>query len=67
MVACGCRIFITATATAATIRSSGARTPRIIAAGSSRSQVSGRSASGGLLDLTHFERQQAKVRFNVNF
>jgi hypothetical protein len=29
-------------------------------------QVAGRTA-GGSLDLTHFERQQAKVRFNVNF
>jgi hypothetical protein len=31
-------------------------------------QISGRTATGGgPLDLTHFERQQAKVRFNYNF
>ncbi len=30
-------------------------------------QITGRTASIGSLDLTHFERQQAKVRFNVNF
>lgn len=30
-------------------------------------QIAGHTASGGSLDLTHFERQQAKVRFNVNF
>ena len=30
-------------------------------------QVTGSTASGGSLDLTHFERQQAKVRFNANF
>ncbi len=30
-------------------------------------QISGRTPSGGPLDLTHFERQQAKVRVNFNF
>jgi hypothetical protein len=30
-------------------------------------QIAGRAAGGGSLDLIHFERQQAKVRFNVNF
>jgi hypothetical protein len=30
-------------------------------------QITGRTASNGSLDLTHFEHQQAKVRFNVNF
>jgi hypothetical protein len=30
-------------------------------------QVSGQSSSGGSLDLTHFERQQAKVRLNYSF
>lgn len=30
-------------------------------------QISGSLAAGGPLDLTHFERQQAKARFNVNF
>ena len=31
-------------------------------------QLSGRTATGGgSLDLTHFERQQAKLRFNYNF
>jgi hypothetical protein len=30
-------------------------------------QVAGHVANGGSLDLTHFERQQAKVRFNANF
>jgi hypothetical protein len=30
-------------------------------------QIAGRTAGGGSLDLIHFERQQAKVRFNVNF
>jgi hypothetical protein len=30
-------------------------------------QLVGHAASGSSLDLTHFERQQAKVRFNVNF
>jgi hypothetical protein len=30
-------------------------------------QLSGATTSGGALDLTHFERQQAKLRFNVNF
>ncbi len=30
-------------------------------------QISGRTTSGGPLDLTHFERQQAKVRVNFNF
>lgn len=30
-------------------------------------QLYGNTTSGGALDLTHFERQQAKVRFNVNF
>ena len=31
-------------------------------------QISGRTATGGRsLDLTHFERQQAKIRFNYNF
>ncbi|MBV8922141.1 MAG: hypothetical protein JOZ76_29405 [Bradyrhizobium sp.] len=30
-------------------------------------QITGRAASNGSLDLTHFERQQAKLRFNVNF
>jgi hypothetical protein len=30
-------------------------------------QIAGHTASGGSLDLTRFERQEAKVRFNVNF
>ena len=30
-------------------------------------QIAGRNDRGGLLELTHFERQQAKVRFNINF
>jgi hypothetical protein len=30
-------------------------------------QLSGSTKAGGALDLIHFERQQAKVRFNVNF
>jgi hypothetical protein len=30
-------------------------------------QVTGRAPGNGSLDLTHFERQQAKLRFNVNF
>jgi hypothetical protein len=30
-------------------------------------QIAGRTAGGGSLDLIHFERQQAKIRFNVNF
>jgi hypothetical protein len=30
-------------------------------------QTAGRTSSGGSPDFTHFERQQAKVRFNVNF
>jgi hypothetical protein len=30
-------------------------------------QIAGRSPAGGSLELIHFERQQAKVRFNVNF
>jgi len=30
-------------------------------------QITGRIAGGGSPDLIHFERQQAKVRFNVNF
>jgi hypothetical protein len=30
-------------------------------------QITGRGANGGSLDLTHFERQQAKLRFNANF
>ena len=30
-------------------------------------QVIGRARGNGSLDLTHFERQQAKLRFNVNF
>jgi hypothetical protein len=29
--------------------------------------ATGRSASNSSLDLTHFEPQQVKVRFNVNF
>jgi hypothetical protein len=30
-------------------------------------QIAGRTATGGSLDLTHFERHQVKVRFNFNF
>jgi hypothetical protein len=30
-------------------------------------QLTGRTPGNGSLDLTHFERQQAKVRVNVNF
>jgi hypothetical protein len=30
-------------------------------------QIAGGTTSGGALDLTHFERQQAKIRFNVQF
>lgn len=30
-------------------------------------QLTGRSTTGGPLDLTHFERQQVKLRFNSNF
>ena len=30
-------------------------------------QLTGRTPANGSLDLTHFERQQAKVRLNVNF
>jgi hypothetical protein len=30
-------------------------------------QIAGHTSSGASLDLAHFERQQAKVRFNVNF
>jgi hypothetical protein len=30
-------------------------------------QIGGRTANGGSLELTHFERQQVKVRFNFNF
>ncbi|WP_245288278.1 hypothetical protein [Bradyrhizobium sp. Ec3.3] len=35
--------------------------------GAWNAQIAGRTAGGGSLDLTHFERQQAKLRFNVNF
>lgn len=30
-------------------------------------QLTGRTSGSGSLDLTHFERQQAKLRVNVNF
>ena len=30
-------------------------------------QLTGRGATGSSLDLTHFERQQAKLRINFNF
>jgi hypothetical protein len=30
-------------------------------------QIAGRAATGGSLDITHFERHQVKVRFNLNF
>jgi hypothetical protein len=30
-------------------------------------QLTGRTPGNGSLDLTHFERQQAKLRFNLNF
>jgi hypothetical protein len=30
-------------------------------------QIAGRTATGGSLDLNHFERHQLKVRFNFNF
>jgi hypothetical protein len=30
-------------------------------------QLAGRTPGNGSLDLVHFERQQAKVRVNVNF
>jgi hypothetical protein len=35
--------------------------------GAWNAQIAGRAGGGGSLDLIHFERRQAKLRFNVNF
>ena len=41
--------------------------PQLVLSGAWSFQVAGQTASGGALDLIHFERHQAKLRLNYNY